>query len=78
MLTCLSLGIDVSECVLVGDVIGFVGRVLEGTMLESIVVSFAVEGEGGVEVAYCGYISICRKQKWLSVPTVFCLGDWKR
>jgi hypothetical protein len=72
------LGIDVSECALVGDVNGLVGGVLEGTMFESIVVLFAVEGERGVEVAYFGYISICRKEKWLSVPTVFCLGDWKR
>jgi hypothetical protein len=57
---------------------GLVGGVLEGTMFESIVVLFAVEGEGGVEVAYFGYINICHNEKWLSVPTVFCLGDWKR
>ena len=77
-LTCLSLGIDVSECALVGGVNGIVGGVLEGTMFESIVVLFAVEGGGGVEVAYFGHISICRNEKWLSVPTVFCLGDWNR
>jgi hypothetical protein len=77
-LTCLSLGIVVLEYALVGGVNGLVGRVLEGTMFESIVVLFAVEGEGEVEVAYFGHISICRNEKWLSVPTVFCLGDWKR
>ena len=77
-LTCFSLGIDVSECALVGGVNGLVGGVLDGTMFESIVVLFAVEGEGGVEVAYFGYINICHNEKWLSVPTVFCLGDWKR
>ena len=83
-LTCLSLGIVVLECALVGGVNGLVGRVLEGTMLESIVVLdsnivlFAVECGGGIEVTCFGHISICRNEKWLSVPTVFCLGDWKR
>lgn len=77
-LTCLSLGIVVSECALVGGVNGLVGEVLEGTKFESIVVLFAVEGGGGVDVACFGHISVCRNEKRLSVPTVFCLVDWNR